>query len=310
MTELGPEARALLEQTRDGDDPSERDRARMRQRLAVAMAAAATGAAVSAAAPAAATASAAATATATATKIGIGAQVAAGAQVVAAGGVTAKIGVAVTIAVISVAGSGVVLERELAPQANAREPAAEVAHRTRARVPTSASPAHASEALIAEALILEPLAAPAPEPPVIEPQSAAQPAAAITSSARTALQKRLPVLKARAQQPVAREPASIPVSLQTELQLLSLAQSALRDGEHDRVLALLAEHAARFPHGTLALERDAVRAITLCSSGRMASGRSAANMLAPRIAGSPLAARLERACEIVDVDMEALEGEP
>jgi hypothetical protein len=298
MSELGPEARALLEHTRDGDDPSELDRARLRNRLGVALAAAATTAAVSAAAPAAATSvsAAAATTTATATKAAIGVQVAAGAQAVVATSVTAKISVAVTVAVISVAGSGVVLKQELSPATSARQPAAQVAPRTpRAKQRAAREPALAAPVI----------AAPAPEVPVVlpEPQLAVVQAPAavalpapVANVARSLVPK--PVPKPKVVEPaLAPQPDEIPQSMQTEIQLLSFAQSALRDGDYDRALSVLAEHASRFPNGVLALERDAVRAITLCSSGRATTGRFAAEALGSRIEGTPLAARLERACK-------------
>lgn len=287
MSELGPEARALIESTRDGDDPSELDRARLRNRLGVALAAAATTAAVSAAAPAAATSvtASAATASATATKAAIGAQVAAGAQAVVATSVTAKIGVAVTVAVISVAGSGVVLKNELSAPVGAREPAAQVAPRS-ARAKRRATP---------EPIAPKVIAAPAPEAPAVlaEPQLPVVEAPVI-NAAKLAAPK--PVLRPKVSEPA---PATdeLPPSMHTEIQLLSFAQGALRERDYDRALSLLADHATRFPNGVLALERDAVRAITLCSAGSVASGRGAAEALAARIAGTPLAARLERACK-------------
>jgi len=296
MSELGPEARALLEHTRDGDDPSELDRARLRNRLGVALAAAATTAAVSAAAPAAATSvsAAAATTTATATKAAIGAQVAAGAQAVVATSVTAKISVAVTVAVISVAGSGVVLKHELSSAASAREPAAQVAPRTpRAKRFAKKDPTLAAPAIAAPAPEV-PLVLPEPDLTVVEVPAPVAPPAPVATIARAYAPK--PALKPKAIEP-APEADEIPHSMQTEIELLSLAQSALRDGEHDRALTLLSEHASRFPNGVLALERDAVRAITLCSSGRGATGRIAADALGSRIVGTPLAARLERACK-------------
>jgi hypothetical protein len=295
MSELNPEARALIESTRDGDDPSELDRARLRNRLGVALAAAAATAAVSAAAPAAATSAAsAATATATATKAALGAQVVAGTQAVVATSVTAKIGVAVTVAVISVAGSGVVLKNELSSSQGAREPAAQVAPRA-ARVmrrakaePIVAAPVFAAPALEAPAVMAE------QEAPIVEmPAPVALPPPAVIA-AKVAAPKPAPRVKASEPEPVTDE---LPPSMQTEIQLLSFAQGALRDGDYDRALAVLAEHATRFPNGVLALERDAVRAITLCSSGRGAAGRGAAEALASRIEGTPLAARLERACK-------------
>lgn len=300
MSELSPEARALLAETRDGDDPSERDRARVRQRLSMAIAAAATSAAASAAAPAAATAttsaatsaaSTAATAGTAAAKAGVSMQVAAGAQAVVASGVSAKVGIAVTVAVIGVAGSGVVLKHELAPAKSTRESAAVVeAPRARARKVASV-----------RSSVVPPIEAPAPiiEPaPMIEaPVPDEVPASASPAPVAAPSKPVAPLRGAKPAPKLAPVEPTIPASMQDEIRLISLAQAALRDGEHDRVLSLLGEHASRFPHGTLALERDAVRAIALCESGRTTAGRIAAGELAPRIAGSPLAARVARACD-------------
>jgi hypothetical protein len=293
MSELGPEARALIDSARDGDDPSELDRARLRNRLGVALAAAATTAAVSAAAPAAATTVAsAATATATATKAAIGAQVVAGTQAVVATSVTAKIGVAVTVAVISVAGSGVVLKNELSSSPGAREPAAQVAPRV-ARVQRRAK---AEPIITAPGLALEaPAVMPEPDALIVEAPAPVAPLAPAVVAAKVSTPKKAALrVEASDPAPVIDE---LPPSMQTEIQLLSFAQGALRDGDYDRALSVLSEHALRFPNGVLALERDAVRAITLCSSGSDATGRVAAEALASRIEGTPLAARLERACK-------------
>ena len=174
---------------------------------------------------------------------------------------------------------------ELGPEARAlidstREPAAQVAKRA-PQVKVAAAP---------KPIVSPAIEARAPEAPVIEPAPSA-------SVARVSVK---PAFVAKAKE-VAVEAAEVvdelPPSLQTEIELLSFAQAALRDGEHDRALSLLAEHATRFPNGMLALERDAVRAITLCNSGRMAAGQLAADALAPRMSNSPLAVRLKRACE-------------
>lgn len=295
MSELGPEARALIESTRDGDDPSELDRARLRNRLGVALAAAATTAAVSTAAPAAATTAASATtATATATKAAIGAQVVAGTQAVVATSVTAKIGVAVTVAVISVAGSGVVLKNQLSPPPSARAPAAQVAPRAaRAKPRAKAEPIIAAPVIAAPAL-QAPAVMPEPAAPIVLVPAPVAPLAPAVVAAKVSAPKAALRVKVSEPEPVT---DALPPSMQTEIRLLSFAQGALRDGDYDRALSVLAEHATRFPNGVLALERDAVRAITLCSSGRGATGRGAAEALASRIEGTPLAARLERACK-------------
>jgi hypothetical protein len=56
--------------------------------------------------------------------------------------------------------------------------------------------------------------------------------------------------------------------IRQEVALLSKAQAALSRGRPQEALEALAEHAARFPRGTLTEERAATRARTLCALGR------------------------------------------
>ncbi len=89
--------------------------------------------------------------------------------------------------------------------------------------------------------------------------------------------------------------AAAPVSdLAEETVLLRDADRALRAGNSTRALALLDEHAARFPKGALAPERTAERLIVTCELG-VADSRRVDQFLASR-AASPLAARVRRAC--------------
>lgn len=85
-----------------------------------------------------------------------------------------------------------------------------------------------------------------------------------------------------------------PSTLSREAALLGEADRALRRGDTASASALLDEHAAAFPNGTLAPERTAERLLVSCRAGD-ADPRAVAAFLAAN-PGSPLAARVTRAC--------------
>jgi hypothetical protein len=84
--------------------------------------------------------------------------------------------------------------------------------------------------------------------------------------------------------------------LAEETALLGAAQSALARGDAASALALLDEHATRFPRGELAPERRAARALALCKSGRVEEGRREGEALYGKSRESPLAEKIDRAC--------------
>ena len=95
--------------------------------------------------------------------------------------------------------------------------------------------------------------------------------------------------------PVERRVAASPASdLAKETKLLRGADRALRAGDTATAIALLDEHAARFPRGALAPERAAERLILTCEVG-VADPRRVEQFLSSH-PGSPLAARVRRAC--------------
>jgi outer membrane protein assembly factor BamD (BamD/ComL family) len=59
-----------------------------------------------------------------------------------------------------------------------------------------------------------------------------------------------------------------------EIALLRDARRALRDGQPSGALALLDEHARRFPSGALAEDRAAERVFALCAQGEVAQARA------------------------------------
>jgi hypothetical protein len=85
-------------------------------------------------------------------------------------------------------------------------------------------------------------------------------------------------------------------TLAEETRILREADRALRAGNSEAAIALLDEHAARFPDGVLAPERSAERLVAMCQTGK-ADAATASRFLATR-SGSPLAARVKQACGV------------
>jgi hypothetical protein len=82
-----------------------------------------------------------------------------------------------------------------------------------------------------------------------------------------------------------------------ELPLVRAMQQALRAGSPSQALALAADHARRFPRGSLLEEREGVRAVAGC---QLAPADARAPILAAftkRFSTSPYAARVKAACQ-------------
>ncbi len=86
--------------------------------------------------------------------------------------------------------------------------------------------------------------------------------------------------------------------LEGEMKLLRQADGALRRGDSAAALVALNKHAAQYPSGVLAQEREGVRAIALCSSGNTSAGQSAAQRFLSAASKSPLASRIRSACSL------------
>jgi hypothetical protein len=85
------------------------------------------------------------------------------------------------------------------------------------------------------------------------------------------------------------------VDARAELALVERIHAAMRSSKPSAALALCAEHERRWPHGTFAQERDAVRAIASCDTKSTQAASRARSFLAkhPR---APLAPRVASAC--------------
>jgi hypothetical protein len=231
MSELGRDSRELVDAARAGDDPSPEDRARIRQRLLQL----GVGAAVTTAASATAAASAATSAAAKGT--------------MASGTLVLKwvLAVAVVGGMGAAGAKGIAAYR--ARQAETVQP--QVA--SRGMAPARAAP------LPAAPLVTIPETTPeltAPEvTPASDPVAIAKPARAPVNA--------VPVVAPM--QPSTRAESTT----ELESRLLSDAEARRHAGDASGALALLDEHARRFPNGVLAEERAAERVFALCDLGRV-----------------------------------------
>ena len=71
-------------------------------------------------------------------------------------------------------------------------------------------------------------------------------------------------------------------TLAEELALMNTARAAVAQGDPTRALEALDRHAARFPHGALASERDVVRVSALCAAGQSAEAHAVAEAAGDR----------------------------
>src|SRR5208283_4452338 len=81
-----------------------------------------------------------------------------------------------------------------------------------------------------------------------------------------------------------------------EVRLIGEAHTAIRGGDAERALALLDEHARRFPKGALGEERDAARINALCALGRTSEARDATERFLRAAPLSPHAGPLRTSC--------------
>ena len=102
------------------------------------------------------------------------------------------------------------------------------------------------------------------------------------------MQRVAPALAASSAAPSATAP------FDAELALISSAKAELEARRPVQARALLAQHAARFPNGFFAIERDALEILASCGPGPR--GAAQVQRFAEQHPGSPLVARLQRAC--------------
>jgi len=156
-----------------------------------------------------------------------------------------------------------------------------------AAAPTQASVARGTRV---EASALAPTAPPALAAP---PALTAPPASPVAAPPEPQLHE---PAQARSERPA---PSTAPASsdgattFDAELRLISAAKRELDQGRPQLAAAWLSEHAARFPAGIFALDREAMRILVRCSQ---AKDPSLAQAFAEQHADSPMVGRLLRAC--------------
>jgi hypothetical protein len=126
-------------------------------------------------------------------------------------------------------------------------------------------------------------------PPPIPAPAAAKPLASDEAAAQ--VESAAPVSRAT---PSSR--ALVARSIKEELELVRAAQQALNRGEPEAALALLAQHARKFPSGVLFEDREASRVFALCRLGNVAGARAAADAFIRRAPRSPFLDRVRAAC--------------
>jgi len=146
-----------------------------------------------------------------------------------------------------------------------------------------------------------PRAAPAAEPvapaavaPTLEPPAVAPPLAEPAPVMREAP----PAASTSMERKNARPRAAPSDTLAQELDLLHEAQAKWRGGDAEGALSLLALHRERYPRSEVAPERDALRVLSLCATGRAAEARKAAQRFLQRYPRSPLRASVEESCAL------------
>lgn len=90
--------------------------------------------------------------------------------------------------------------------------------------------------------------------------------------------------------------AAPPSSLEGEMRLVREAQESLRNGKPEQALQLLDRHQVEHPNGALGEERSAARVVALCSLGRTHEAQQEAERFLRTWPQSPLAQRVRSAC--------------
>lgn len=273
MTELGPDARSLLEAARGGDEPTSEDHARVRAavaaRLIVGVAAGGAAGTLAKAAGA---------------SVGGTAGGAASAVAVPVGVATKAI---LVVALVSAAGVGTAVVVHPSPPATAP-------------VVTRLAPSAAARGIAGS----RPGGANPTPPPVGARSAEASADPTLTPSSESASANSSPASASPSPPsasasagPMAPSHTRAPATdVEAEVLLIAGAHSALQADDPAGALILLDEHARRFPAGALGEERDACRVASLCALGRNAEARAAAARFLGAFPNSPHAARVRASC--------------
>ncbi|MDI1448370.1 hypothetical protein [Polyangium sp. 6x1] len=266
MSELGPEARAILLAGRDGDDPSPADRARVRRGLAAAIAA---GGAASVGGES--------VADGATRKLGEAASATNIAGAAKAGAVFSLGGLAWKGMLALIVGGAASAVAILGPT-EARVEAPPAATHLEAPAPLGQTPPAQMPVEVQPQAVL-----PTNEPP--PPPAPAHPSAAAVNAPSK-----------RPAAPVATNEPPPADTLLAETKRLRAAHGAMQGGDPEQALHLLDETSAGAEGQSMRAERTAARALALCKLGRVAEGRAEAARFLAESPGSPLADRVRKAC--------------
>jgi hypothetical protein len=161
----------------------------------------------------------------------------------------------------------------------------------------SVTPPHANATpIVPTPASIEPMALPVPTTLAVETVSSSRPSGSASGGSAMAASSAA-VIHVRAQ---ATAPATVPTdpgtALARELRLVQSMQSALASRSDAEALRLADEHARTFPRGTLAEERESVRAIVRCHGSEDAR-KEALQSFEARYPRSPQGARVHAACK-------------
>jgi hypothetical protein len=134
-------------------------------------------------------------------------------------------------------------------------------------------------------------------PPEVATREVGQPAAALPARSKRVQKSAASPARAGAPEPASaaeteREPDR---NDNGELALMRAALGRLNGGDAREALALLDQHAARYPEGVMREERAGLRAIALCKLGDLAQGSAAQQSFLRTYSGSPMTARVQKA---------------
>ncbi len=270
MSELGPEAREILRNGRDGDDPSPADRTRIHSAL---MASIAAGAAVTVAGQAS------ASTTSTVANMGLPSSVGVVKPITMslAGTVFGK---GLLILFLGAAGIGALLAW---PSANSSRAPIEHGGADKPTISTLEPTAIVTPVASTEA---------ESEPPMIPPSLAS----VLVVPAKPPHARVAPSVSSPVSSPKVTEETED--SLVAETQRLREAHGALRGGDPEKALALLSARAAEGEGQKLREERAAARVLALCKLGRVDEANAEAAAFLAQNPRSPLADRVRKACTI------------
>jgi hypothetical protein len=279
MKELNDRARALLQATQFADDPTDEDFDRVHGAVAARIATAVavgTAATVGAKAATAATSATASVATTAAGGAALASASIAPAAVTAGAALPALKIAAWVVALSMTAGVG----------------SAVVVKQTHTQSPRP----------VAAAVVVP---APVNPPPPVAVVPAKQEAALVTNDVETVVAPPpvaplTPVRQAAPAQPVpliAPATPALPAStLEAEVAMLRDANAALNAGDAARALALLDEHARRFPNGFLIEDADVLQISATCATGQTGAARELAAVFLSRHPGSSYASAVRTSC--------------